>query len=83
MAHVEFTGAVIQIGGKLLPRHALHTTDEAPVDLVSRGGSEKVVTLFNDTADDLSDAHRRARIRDDLNLNNVDHTHNAKFKLAA
>jgi hypothetical protein len=73
----------VSINGKLAPRHALHTADEAPVDMVSKGGSEKVVTLVNDAADDLSDANRRARIRDELNLTNVDHTHNARFKLAA
>jgi hypothetical protein len=82
-AHAEFAGAVVSINGKLAPRHALHTADEAPVDMVSKGGSEKVVTLVNDAADDLSDANRRARIRDELNLTNVDHTHNARFKLAA
>jgi hypothetical protein len=83
VSHAEFVGAVVDINGKLQARHALHVTDEAPVDMVSKGGSEKVVLLINDTADDLSDAHRRTRIRDDLNLTNVDHTHNARFKLAA
>ena len=83
VAHVEFSGAVVEIAGRLQPRHALHTTDEAPADLVSKGSSEKVVRLFNDTADDLSGAHRRARIRDELNLTGVDHAHNSRFKLAA
>jgi hypothetical protein len=83
-SHSEFAGAVVEIAGKLLPRHALHATDEAPVDLVSKGGSsEKVVRLVDDTGDSLSDANRRATIRDELNLTNVDHAHNAKFKLAA
>jgi hypothetical protein len=54
------------------------------VDLVSKGGSsEKVVRLVDDTGDSLSDANRRATIRDELNLNDTDYTHNARFKLAA
>jgi hypothetical protein len=83
VSHSEFVGAVVDINGKLQPRNAPHTADEAPVDLVSKGGSEKVVQLIADTKDDLSDARRRATIRDELNLNNVDHAHMAKFKLAA
>jgi hypothetical protein len=84
VSHAEFTGAVVEVAGKLQPRTVDHATDEAPIDLVSKSGSrEKVVQLIPDTADDLSDARRRARIRDELNLNNLDHTHNAKFKLAA
>jgi hypothetical protein len=84
VSHSEFVGAVVEINGKLQPRNAPHTADEALVDMVSSGGnSEKVVVFFEDAGDDLSDAYRRARIRDDLNLNAVDHAHNAKFKLAA
>jgi hypothetical protein len=84
VAHEEFTGAVVAVNGKLQPRTVDHAIiDEAPVDLVSKGGSEKIVKLVNDTADDLSDARRRTRIRDELNLNNVDYIHADKFKLAA
>jgi hypothetical protein len=84
VSHSEFIGAVVDINGKLLPRNALHVTEEAPVDMVSAGGSkQKVVTLIEDAGDDLSDAHRRATIRDHYNLNNTDYTHNARFKLAA
>jgi hypothetical protein len=83
VAHEEFTGAVIEIAGKLQPAHVDHAIDEAVVDLVSKGGSEKVVKLVADTKDALSDADRRAKIRDELNLNDVDYTHNARLKLAA
>ena len=84
MAHEEFTGAVVAVNGKLQPRTVDHAIiDEAPVDLVSKGGSEKIVKLVNDTADDLSDTHRRAKIRDELNLNATDYTHLKRFKLAA
>jgi hypothetical protein len=83
VSHSEFAGAVVEINGKLQPRNAPHTADEALVDMVSKGGSEKVVQLIPDAADDLSDANRRAKIRDELNLNDVDYTHNAKLKLVA
>jgi hypothetical protein len=83
VSHSEFVGAVVEINGKLQPRNAPHTADEALVDMVSKGGSEKVVQLVADTKDELSDANRRARIRDELNLNDTDYTHNARFKLAA
>jgi hypothetical protein len=45
--------------------------------------SQKIVELIEDSGDDLSDANQRATIHDHLNLNNIDHAHNAKFKLAA
>jgi hypothetical protein len=83
VAHEEFTGAVVTINGKLQPRTVDHAIDEAVVDMVSTGGSEKVVQLVADTKDGLSDANRRATIRDELNLNDVDYTHNARLKLAA
>jgi hypothetical protein len=82
-SHAEFIGSVVQLGGKLLPRHALSATDESLVDLVSTVRSEKVVHLATDTSDRLSDANRRATIRDELNLNDIDHEHNEMFKLAA
>jgi hypothetical protein len=95
VSHVDFTGAVVDIDGKLQARTALHATNEARVDTVSDaalsagakrdGGrhTQKVVRLVEDTSDDLSDAYRRATIRDEFNLNNVDHAHNQRFKLAA
>jgi hypothetical protein len=83
VAHEEFAGAVVTINGKLQPAHVDHAIDEAVVDLVSKGGSEKVVQLVADTKDALSDADRRAKIRDELNLNDVDYTHAARLKLAA
>jgi hypothetical protein len=95
VSHSEFTGSVIDIGGKLQERNARHATSEAYIDLVSDnalresakrdGGrhSHKIVTLIEDSGDDVKDAYRSATIRDDLNLNAVDHAHNAKFKLAA
>jgi hypothetical protein len=94
-SHSTFSGAVIDIGGKLMERKASHAKDEAFIDLVSddallasakRGGgrhAQKIVKLIEDGCDDVTDAYRAATIRDDFNLNNVDHAHNAKFKLAA
>ena len=95
VSHASFTGAVADINGKLQARKASHATTEYIVDLVSDdalrasakrdGGkhSHKIVELIEDCGDDLSDANRRPTILDNLNLNNVDHAHNAKFKLAA
>jgi hypothetical protein len=95
ISHATFSGAVTDINGKLKARKESHATTEYHIDLVSDaaltasaerdGGrhSHKIVTLIEDSGDDVSDANRRATIRDDDNLNNVDHAHNAKFKLAA
>jgi len=60
---IEFTGAVVAIAGKLLPR--------------------SLQGVSHDAGDDLSDAYNRATIHDHFNLNNIDHAHNAQFKLAA
>jgi hypothetical protein len=62
-SHVEFTGAVVEIAGKLVPR--------------------SLQGVSHDAGDDISDAYKRAIIHDRLNLNNVDHAHNARLKLAA
>ena len=62
-SHIEFTGAVVAIAGKLLPR--------------------SLQGVSHDAGDDLSDAYNRATIHDHFNLNNIDHAHNAQFKLAA
>jgi hypothetical protein len=95
VAHAAFTGAVTDINGKLQARKESHATTEYHIDLVSDaalrasakrdGGrhSQKIVTLIEDSADDVTDANRRATIRDDDNLNGVDHAHNRRFKLAA
>ena len=95
ISHSDFTGAVVDINGKLQARKAFHATSEAFIDLVSDGAlaasakrdggkhSHKIVTLIEDSADDLSDANRRSTIHDHMNLNNVDYAHNAKFRLAA
>ena len=94
-SHATFSGSVIDIGGKLQERNARHATSEAYIDLVSEdalresakrdGGkhSHKIVELIEDSADDVKDANRRATIRDDDNLNGVDHSHNKRLKLAA
>jgi hypothetical protein len=95
ISHSDFTGAVVDINGKLQARKASHATSEAYIDLVSDtalaasakrdGGrhSQKIVQLIKDSGDDISDADKRATIRDRLNLNNIDHEHNGRFKLAA
>ena len=95
ISHATFSGAVVDISGKLEARKDSHATTEYLIDLVSDdalrasakrdGGrhAQKIVQLIEDSGDDLSDANRRATIRDDLNLINNDHAHNAKFKLAA
>ena len=95
-SHATFSGAVVDINGKLEAKKASHATTEYIVDLVSDdalrasakrdGGkhSHKIVTLVEDSGDDLSDANRRAMIHDHFNLlNNIGHAHNARFKLAA
>jgi hypothetical protein len=94
-SHAEFSGSVIDINGKLQARKESHATTEYHIDLVSDtaltdsakrdGGrhSQKIVTLIEDSADDVTDANRRATIRDDDNLNGVDHSHNKRLKLAA
>jgi hypothetical protein len=95
ISHATFNGAVVDLNGKLEAKKASHATTEYLVDLVSEdalrasakrdGGrhAQKIVQLVEDTGDDLSDAYRRATIRDDLNLNGIDHAHNSRFKLAA
>jgi hypothetical protein len=94
-SHAEFSGSVVDINGKLQARKESHATTEYLVDLVSDdaltasaerdGGrhSQKIVQLIEDSADDVTDANRRATIRDDDNLNGVDHSHNKRLKLAA
>jgi hypothetical protein len=91
----DFAGAVVEAGGKLGSKRALHAVDRAPIDLVSdrtmaesakRDGGRRarqVVKLIEDTADDLRDASNNASIRDDMNLNAVDHEHLDRFRLAA
>jgi hypothetical protein len=95
ISHATFSGAVVDINGKLQARKASHTTTEYLIDLVSHnalrasakrdGGklAQKIVKLVEDGHDDVTDAYRSATIADELNYLNVDHDHNAKLKLAA
>jgi hypothetical protein len=93
-SHAAFSGAVIEKNGRLEAKKASHATTEYLIDLVSadalrasakRGDrhAQKIVELIEDGADDVTDAYRSATISDDLNLLNIDHDHNDKFKLAA
>jgi hypothetical protein len=94
IAHAAFTGAVVAVGDKLQARKESHATTEYHIDLVSdealrasakRGDrqAQKIVQLIEDSGDDVTDANRRATIRDEFNLNNMDFAHNNRFKLAA
>jgi hypothetical protein len=93
-SHATFSGAVVDINGTLEARKESHATSEAYIDLVSdaalrasakRGDrhAQKIVELIEDGHDNVTDAYRSATIRDEFNLNGVDHAHNRRLKLAA